>query len=675
MFHGPIGRRFAAALVLAIGLLAVFAAPTLAQDLGTPPADDPGVQAAAAGTGSLHLLAYLCDGYAQNVPSGLSFDVASPGDPNPDKPVAECDPTSSVDGTDMTFEIWLFGDEAQAQPVTVTDGDVTVPDLPETTGLAPHRIVEQLTQDQIDNGEQPIWADFDITADVTTGINAIVFQTGSVDLRAYTCQGDPADTAFDVLDPGAAFDDAPYQSCATADLDFALTPFGNATDFTPQALSTVDGVASAEDVPTTSATSGPHAIANEASGATATFDVAAGKATVVVFVQYEAPTGTLAVTKIACTGNGETQFFVDEVPGAASDPSCAPASEGFTVYPFGDAEAVGIGFETDANGEQTVSGLPVTDADPHLLVEDATQAQQAFDIAAGETTTVYVVNFTPAEAQTGTVEIEALLCDGIDDPQLTVGDPGDDPAAVPAGCESTTADVEILPYGDDANDPIPATVDGSESVELPVTDGQAHLLTLLVDGDAAASAGFEIAADRVTPVQVLLPNPSEPVEQVGSVALYSYVCTGDGDTGFEVWGPGEAPDLPSDCDPLNRTFTISLFGDGETVLVATGDAGQAVVTGVPVTLDVPHEIANQDGSLAASFEVAADTETSVVYTVWEAEDDATDDSSDSENVDELADTGIGPAATGGDASTMVLFGLLSLGAVVALAGLTRRQAA
>jgi hypothetical protein len=103
--------------------------------------------------------------------------------------------------------------------------------------------------------------------------------------------------------------------------------------------------------------------------------------------------------------------------------------------------------------------------------------------------------------------------------------------------------------------------------------------------------------------------------------------------------------------------------------------GIASVTGLPTTDSVGHVIATS-GGVDAIFEIAPDEETSIVSLTYEPEatDDAVDDTSDSETVDEMPDTGTGPLAPQGNGSEL----LISLASVIAIAGLSaliRRRAA
>src|SRR6478609_627956 len=99
MHQGPRSKRYIVAFIVALGLLAAFGSPTLAQDNATPSAGDEN----AGPQGTLTVLYYLCDGRD----AGLSFDVGNPNEGNPNPPVDEC----SIAGTtaDTTFLVYLGG--------------------------------------------------------------------------------------------------------------------------------------------------------------------------------------------------------------------------------------------------------------------------------------------------------------------------------------------------------------------------------------------------------------------------------------------------------------------------------------------------------------------------------------------------------------------------------------
>jgi hypothetical protein len=463
------------------------------------------------------------------------------------------------------------------------------------------------------------------------------------------------------------FDDTPYAECALGSQGFTVTPFGDDATYGTTEYPTVDGEGTANDIPATSVDSGKHTLAQIDSDLSVEFEIAAGETTVVYAVNYVAeaePTGDLTVFKLTCVGEGETEFYVDDEAGLDSDAECVATVAAFSIYLFGDDEAEPISFETGEDGFKDIPGLPVTDSEPHLLVEDATGAEVTFNVVEETTTVINVVNFEPPAPEDGTVEIEKLDCTGLLEPVIEVGEPGDDAAGVPDNCFGGTASFLIYPFSDKETEPIELTVESFDSVQLPPTDGTPHeLVEVDGSGNPVATAYFDVESDNFTPVQVQ--NPT-----YGNVTIYGYLCEGEYDSWFEVYAPGESPDLPTDCDPLDLDVDIDLFQISTSETIGTGPDGVATVAGVPTTDAVGHQILLTGGVANAIFDVAPDETTYIVAYVLEPDDDD-DYTDDSETVDDLPDTGTGPATQTGSAA--LLYGLLSVVTVIGLAALARRR--
>lgn len=115
--------------------------------------------------------------------------------------------------------------------------------------------------------------------------------------------------------------------------------------------------------------------------------------------------GDLQILKYACTADADPVVFAVAEPGEPAatvpDSSCHPAAADFEVWPF-DEEEDAIAAAVDASGSLIVSDLPVTNGDPHTLVEANTESSVGFEIEDGETTIVQVFNNTPPPTPTAT---------------------------------------------------------------------------------------------------------------------------------------------------------------------------------------------------------------------------------------------------------------------------------
>jgi hypothetical protein len=565
--------------------------------------------------------------------------------------------------------------------VPTVDGVGTLENLLVTSDVL-HLITDKLhvepevTQSEVHVEEPAVEAPFAIADGATTDVDALQYQTGSVKIYKVLCVGDPALSHFDVRDPGDELDPADYEACTPDDRSFTITPFGDEATYGTILVTTEDGMETIDEIATTTLDSGQHKISEDGTDLVENFDVEANKTTVIVAVNnYEQATGDLHLTKITCPGDQETQWFINTTQSAGVDENgeCVSADETFSIYLYGDLESTPIPVNTGEEGFAEVNDLPVTaDAESHLIVEDSTGAETEFHILEDEITDVTVINYEPPPVPDGTLEIEKLECSGIDDVVVRVGDPGDDAPSTPSNCSAGWGHVSIYLFGDEESDPVELDVDHVDNAKLPVTDGTPHLL-VEVDGagDEVTRAIFQIESDLVTPVQ--LRNPT-----YGSITVYSFICEGEEDSTFDVYDPGEAVTLPTDCDYLERDFTITIFGEdsgqaGSSTTFGTGGDGILGLSGLPATDDVGHLI-SKSGDVSAVFDVEQNLDTVIVSTTWEEDGGADDDSGDSENVDEVADTGSGPLARS-ERGTAFLFGLLSLASVIGLAAIARRRVA
>jgi hypothetical protein len=698
--------RLLAALILALGLMGSFITPSLAQDDGTPVAEEPVteevaqpdtqeteppaeeeqteqvVEPAAEGLGTLLLLYYLCNGGA-----GFEFTVNEPATDNPNPLVEDCAPASSADGTDRTFYIYLFGDTTVAPiEVTTLDGVLMDETLPVTDGV-PHKITDKLIEPPVEEVSQeetvevaaeeepPVEADFFIEQETITGVNATQFQTGSVEIRKFRCVGDPTESMFNVLNPGEEFDLTPYEACQIDDRAFTITPYADEVQFGTIPVETVDGLATIDEIATTNQDSGPHMIVEDGTEVLGLFDIQPNMNTVIVAVNYEeAPveTGSVFLVKTLCPGDTDTQWYVNDLPENQEEleAECDIADESFSIYLYGDMGSSPITTNTGETGQVQVDDLPVTtDSPAHVIVEDSTGSEAVFEVEANAPTTILVINYEPPVVEeVGTLEINKLACSGIDQAEMIVGAPGDQLANIPSNCDGDVAHFIIYPFGDQDAEPRQIDVTEYAIIDLPVTNGAPHLI-IETDGAGVqmASGTFYIESDNYTPIQVR--NPT-----YGSLTIYSFICEGASNSTFDVYSPGESATLPSDCESLERDFTITLFGNGESRTVSTGGDGIIGLSGVPTTYTADHIITKSSG-VSASFAVDEGLDTVIISISWSEDGGvAGNDNNDSENVDEIADTGVGPMMPAGASSTM-LFGLLSLVALVGASAVTRRRVA
>lgn len=140
--------------------------------------------------------------------------------------------------------------------------------------------------------------------------------------------------------------------------------------------------------------------------------------------------------------------------------------------------------------------FPITeDSDSHLLVEDATGAEQAFEIVKDTVTTmdVCVDSSRRRLVMAHSISRNSTAQESPKPGGVTTGNPGDGAANTPQYCGSGFASFLIYAFSDESGIPISIDVDGFNSIDLPPTDGSPHLI-LEVDGNGneIASANFNI---------------------------------------------------------------------------------------------------------------------------------------------------------------------------------------
>jgi hypothetical protein len=270
-----------------------------------------------------------------------------------------------------------------------------------------------------------------VTADVLTG---------TLQLYYYLCDGGVG-FVFDASSaPGAGNPVPPDTECDLAsaadgtDRTFYVYAFGDMSS-TPYEVVTVDGVGTFV-LPVTDGT--PHTILEELPPAPeaveeashepveATFEIVADTVTGVNAVQFE--TGTLAFHTYICEGDPTSSSITATDPGETFDDTpyaeCTLGSQGFAVTPFGDDATYGTTEYPTVDGEGTANDVPATSVDSgkHTLAQIDSDLSVEFEIAAGETTVVYAVNYVAEAEPTGDLTVFKLTCVGEGETEFYVDD-------------------------------------------------------------------------------------------------------------------------------------------------------------------------------------------------------------------------------------------------------------
>lgn len=633
-------------------------------------------------TGSLVLLKYFCDGG-----TGVVYQAGGPGEIPPSLPTAIgdfCVPLTVANAA--SFKIGLKDAPDPISYTTTGSGAITVPAL-EAGTYTVTEIVPGVGGDT--DGEK---GDVTVEAGKLTYLNVLnLTDTGGLQLYKYHCDADPDNlvpVAYNVFtqDSNVQPDFTAYDACSPEQANFTITQFDDTTTLPVipvVTVVTVNGVASIDDIPTT----GPyvHSIAEDGTDTSKTFSIQKGKTTTIIVVNSSVPTGTLDLTKQFCTGPTDTTFEVTEPVQPAG---AAPGDATFDVFPYGDLTAEPVVVQTGVGGHTTVS-LPTTSGkSPYLIRERSSQKSVEFGIVKGDTTTILVKNFTPAAPETGTLDVDKYLCSGLTEPTIDVAAAGAAAPIEPGNCgDAASASFRIYPFSDLNATPVTLDVQGSGSVDLPVTAATPHLLQEIdSDGNAIASANFSIAGGLTTAV---VQNPT-----FGAILVSAYICDGDAQETLVASGPGVAAAVidPSTCSPLNRAFTLTPFGGTggsgtSTIDLSTGDDGMVTVPNIPTTFDVSHALTETASGLSVDVHVDSGVTTEIQFVSYVPVDGtgagagfggsgsgSGSGSGDSGSATTLPSTGIGPAQRANGLQTL----LLALTGAAGLAGYalaTRKRAA
>jgi hypothetical protein len=211
--------------------------------------------------------------------------------------------------------------------------------------------------------------------------------TGNLEIQKLFCPSDSTWTEFLVGNVSTA-----WVGCQPGPATFWVFPYFSGAPI--EVPTDANGYALLGDVP-----EGTHFIVEAVSGEGTAFTIVAGETTSITVKNYfeSDQVGELEVRKLFCVGDKtRTGIYVGEPGGWPATPDwvehCWPGNARFQVWPYGD-KAAAIDFSTGNDGIATLV-LPVTTAQtgPHVIVELSSGASAEFDVLAGKTTVIKVVN-------------------------------------------------------------------------------------------------------------------------------------------------------------------------------------------------------------------------------------------------------------------------------------------
>lgn len=279
-----------------------------------------------------------------------------------------------------------------------TDGDGMVRfDAP----AGPDYVLTEVTPDR--NDVNPATDPFAVETDETVALNVVDYipVTGDILVTKLVC-AELIGTTIEVSRFGVPEGDELAEfGCVHQAADFVIYPYGD-RQAEPIELGTAeDGITYLSDIPVTTDETGPHLLVELGSGAEEIFTVGPGELTVIEVVNAAAPpVGSVLVAKQVCADVTETDVEIlgpvtsDASALPAPDAGCDFAAAEFALYPYGDLDVEPIRFTTEDESPVLLPAVPITtdETQPHVLIEEVTDLEVRFEVAAGAVTIIEVTN-------------------------------------------------------------------------------------------------------------------------------------------------------------------------------------------------------------------------------------------------------------------------------------------
>ncbi|MGH2454727.1 MAG: SpaA isopeptide-forming pilin-related protein [Candidatus Limnocylindria bacterium] len=432
-------------------------------------------------------------------------------------------------------------------------------------------------------------------------------ESGLVEVEKFFCPTDgETRTEFDIFGPtdpiSTLQQETDEEGCSVgADVTFTIW----------QGETLVTTVVTGEDgIVEFSLEPGDYVIREEMSGATASFSVGADQITAIVvtnFVAEEAEEGQLKVLKYFCEAEvAGVEFFTEGQAPNLED--CEPGDAEFTV--------------DDGEPFSTTGGIAVVNLEvgTHVLAEVSTGAATEFDIAAGEITTIIVLNNVESEVSADLALVKEdeegspladvdlnLVGEGDLDVTMTTDELGQ--VTFTGLAEGTYTLTET------ANPDETCDTGGSLTVEV-----SAEGVITITDDDP--ESGLSVI-DNGDGTWTIVNTCVEQEEESGTLEVEKIFCPTDGEarTEFDVFGPVSPTFRVQQVEPgegcsvgADVTFTI---WQGETLVdTVTTDADGIV----EISLEPGDYLIREEMSGAtAEFTVGADQLTAIVVVNYQAQ--------------------------------------------------------
>lgn len=201
---------------------------------------------------------------------------------------------------------------------------------------------------------------------------------------------------------------------------------------------------------------------------------------------------TLAVATYACEGVVGDPVVLGEI-----GPDCTQVASNLSFYLWGDGTDDSLSLTTSADGLANLE-LPVGGYD---VINEDTQETVGVQVPSGNSTVAigYAADIEPEPVPSGTLNINTVMCEGVEEPMLT--------DAIDEDCDRVGKVLTIYMFGDGTDDHVSVTTDNVNTIAVDLPVGEFEIV------DEASQARFAVVVNEGVVTDVNIAYPWQEVDE------------------------------------------------------------------------------------------------------------------------------------------------------------------